>query len=166
MKRKKGKVPVAAKEDSVEVTEEVQENVPGDSAGPKKKQRKMKVKEQSEPQDKVASSGAAASADDVEESGDEPCGKNADGGSGDESSVAPPKANTPGFLSDNKFSDLPLSEGTQSALAAMGFSHMTKIQDKSVQALLSGKDLLGAAKTGSGKVSSSSNLLQAGNHLL
>ena len=44
-----------------------------------------------------------------------------------------------------------MSAGTKGALAAMGFTYMTKIQDKSVAALLSGKDLLGAAKTGSGK---------------
>jgi len=57
----------------------------------------------------------------------------------------------PAMMSGTRFKSLPLSEGTQSALATMGFEFMTKIQDKSVAPLLAGKDLLGAAKTGSGK---------------
>eukprot|EP00615_Pteridomonas_danica_P000552 CAMPEP_0114359538 /NCGR_PEP_ID=MMETSP0101-20121206/23093_1 /TAXON_ID=38822 ORGANISM="Pteridomonas danica, Strain PT" /NCGR_SAMPLE_ID=MMETSP0101 /ASSEMBLY_ACC=CAM_ASM_000211 /LENGTH=556 /DNA_ID=CAMNT_0001503133 /DNA_START=1 /DNA_END=1671 /DNA_ORIENTATION=- len=57
----------------------------------------------------------------------------------------------PAFLSKNRFQDLPLSTGTQQALKEMGFRYMTKIQDKSIGPLLTGKDLLGAAKTGSGK---------------
>mmetsp|Transcript_45281 Transcript_45281/g.102268 ORF Transcript_45281/g.102268 Transcript_45281/m.102268 type:complete len:578 (+) Transcript_45281:30-1763(+) len=68
-----------------------------------------------------------------------------------EAEDVPEKAKQPAYLSDTKFSELPLSDGTQSALAAMGFTYLTKIQDKSVAALLAGKDLLGAAKTGSGK---------------
>eukprot|EP00584_Thalassiosira_punctigera_P015698 CAMPEP_0172554352 /NCGR_PEP_ID=MMETSP1067-20121228/54142_1 /TAXON_ID=265564 ORGANISM="Thalassiosira punctigera, Strain Tpunct2005C2" /NCGR_SAMPLE_ID=MMETSP1067 /ASSEMBLY_ACC=CAM_ASM_000444 /LENGTH=584 /DNA_ID=CAMNT_0013342703 /DNA_START=54 /DNA_END=1808 /DNA_ORIENTATION=- len=55
------------------------------------------------------------------------------------------------FFADGTFASLPLSENTQSALAAMGFTQMTKIQAMSIPALLSGKDLIGAAKTGSGK---------------
>ena len=68
-----------------------------------------------------------------------------------EASAFPPPR--PGFLSSTRFGDLPLSEGTRCALHEMGFEYMTKIQDKSVAPLLAGKDLLGAAKTGSGKVS-------------
>mmetsp|Transcript_20545 Transcript_20545/g.44593 ORF Transcript_20545/g.44593 Transcript_20545/m.44593 type:complete len:582 (+) Transcript_20545:69-1814(+) len=49
------------------------------------------------------------------------------------------------------FASLPLSENTQSALTLMGFTQMTQIQALSIPALLSGKDLIGAAKTGSGK---------------
>lgn len=52
---------------------------------------------------------------------------------------------------DALFEKLPLSEKTQTALKAMDFSRMTQIQSKSIPALLTGKDLIGAAKTGSGK---------------
>lgn len=49
------------------------------------------------------------------------------------------------------FSELELSEPTTRALADMGFTHMTSIQEKSIPPLLAGKDVLGAARTGSGK---------------
>ena len=56
----------------------------------------------------------------------------------------------PGFFATETFQSLPLSDTTQEALKAMGYNHMTKIQAKSIPSLLSGKDLIGAAKTGSG----------------
>ncbi|CAK4629060.1 unnamed protein product [Aphanomyces euteiches] len=55
------------------------------------------------------------------------------------------------YFSDETFASLPLSEPTQRILAEMNFVKMTKIQAKSIRPLLSGSDLLGAAKTGSGK---------------
>ncbi|TDH68716.1 hypothetical protein CCR75_009175 [Bremia lactucae] len=55
------------------------------------------------------------------------------------------------YFSSEDFSSLPLSEPTRKALTDMGFSKMTKIQSKSIRPLLAGQDLLGAAKTGSGK---------------
>ena len=62
-----------------------------------------------------------------------------------------PEGRKPGFLTTKKFANLPISGGTADALQSMGFTFMTKIQDHSIEALLVGKDLLGAAKTGSGK---------------
>ena len=56
----------------------------------------------------------------------------------------------PGFFATETFESLPLSESTQSSLKLMGYKHMTKIQAKSIPSLLAGKDLIGAAKTGSG----------------
>ena len=56
-----------------------------------------------------------------------------------------------GFFSDKLFSDLPLSEATQRALKENSFKQMTKIQNMGIPPLLAGKDVLGAAKTGSGK---------------
>jgi len=56
-----------------------------------------------------------------------------------------------GFFSDASFSSLPLTEATQKAIKDMGHEKMTKVQAKSIPALLSGKDLIGAAQTGSGK---------------
>ncbi|KAJ3526129.1 hypothetical protein NM688_g8297 [Phlebia brevispora] len=49
------------------------------------------------------------------------------------------------------FSELELSEPTMRALEEMGFKTMTQIQEKSIPPLLTGKDVLGAARTGSGK---------------
>jgi ATP-dependent RNA helicase DDX18/HAS1 len=65
-----------------------------------------------------------------------------------------PSANTnvkKGFFSEANFASLPLTEETQKALKDMGYDKMTKIQAKSIPALLAGKDLIGAAETGSGK---------------
>ena len=49
------------------------------------------------------------------------------------------------------FSSLELSEPTSKALAEMGFTTMTPVQAKSIPPLLTGRDVLGAARTGSGK---------------
>ncbi|KAF4637725.1 hypothetical protein G7Y89_g341 [Cudoniella acicularis] len=50
-----------------------------------------------------------------------------------------------------QFSDLPLSQPTSSGLEASRFKTLTEIQSKSLPLALKGKDILGAAKTGSGK---------------
>jgi len=52
---------------------------------------------------------------------------------------------------NNTFNSLPLSEKTQTGLKAMNFTRMTQIQSKAIPPLLTGKDVIGAAKTGSGK---------------
>ena len=44
-----------------------------------------------------------------------------------------------------------VSEKTLKGIQEMGFSRMTEIQHKAIRPLLSGSDLMGAAKTGSGK---------------
>ncbi|GAA6064601.1 hypothetical protein JCM10212_000801 [Sporobolomyces blumeae] len=49
------------------------------------------------------------------------------------------------------FSALDLSTGTRKALEGMGFENMTEVQARTIPPLLAGKDVLGAAKTGSGK---------------
>jgi ATP-dependent RNA helicase DDX18/HAS1 len=50
-----------------------------------------------------------------------------------------------------KFSELNLSEKTMKGIQDMGFETMTEIQRRTIPALLAGRDVLGAAKTGSGK---------------
>lgn len=50
-----------------------------------------------------------------------------------------------------RFEELNLSERTMSAIKETGFEKMTEIQQKTIPPLLSGRDVLGAAKTGSGK---------------
>ncbi len=50
-----------------------------------------------------------------------------------------------------RFADLPLHENTLAALEAMGFTETTPIQGEAIPALLEGRDLIGQAKTGTGK---------------
>ncbi|KAJ1981952.1 ATP-dependent RNA helicase [Dimargaris cristalligena] len=50
-----------------------------------------------------------------------------------------------------KFESLGISSSLKDAIRDMGFTKMTDIQARSIPAALSGRDILGAAKTGSGK---------------
>jgi ATP-dependent RNA helicase DDX18/HAS1 len=50
-----------------------------------------------------------------------------------------------------KFTELNLSDKTMQGIKDMGFETMTEIQQRTIPALLAGRDVLGAAKTGSGK---------------
>lgn len=43
-----------------------------------------------------------------------------------------------------------VSEKTLKAVEDMGFTHMTEVQQRTISPLLEGKDLLAAARTGSG----------------
>ncbi|KAG5191512.1 DEAD box helicase [Tribonema minus] len=91
------------------------------------------------PHDAVSKSGAKAKA-----------GEN---GAGQAAPAAAASGSTgkKGFFSEERFDSLPLSAGTQAALKDLNFVTMTKIQAQAIPPLLSGQDLVGAAKTGSGK---------------
>ena len=52
------------------------------------------------------------------------------------------------------FSTLELSPQTSAAIQRMGFETMTEVQARTIPPLLAGKDVLGAARTGSGKTMS------------
>lgn len=54
-------------------------------------------------------------------------------------------------MSQNQFSSLPLSPELLAVVQELGFETMTPIQQESIPLLLAGKDLIGQAKTGSGK---------------
>ncbi|CAN1180417.1 DEAD-box ATP-dependent RNA helicase 51 [Linum perenne] len=56
-----------------------------------------------------------------------------------------------GIMSTESFDSLGLSEPTMKAIQDIGFQYMTQIQAGSIPPLLTGKDVLGAARTGSGK---------------
>ncbi|KAJ5281108.1 ATP-dependent RNA helicase has1 [Penicillium angulare] len=57
----------------------------------------------------------------------------------------------PGEGELQKFTELNLSERTMNGIKDMGFETMTEIQQRTIPPLLAGRDVLGAAKTGSGK---------------
>ena len=58
------------------------------------------------------------------------------------------------FCLDKTFADLELSEEVLRAIDAMGFKHPTKIQAELVPLAMTGVDILGQAKTGTGKTAS------------
>lgn len=55
------------------------------------------------------------------------------------------------FEPTRSFSDLALHASLKATIAKKGFSHPTEIQDKSIDALLEGRDMMGIAQTGTGK---------------
>lgn len=55
------------------------------------------------------------------------------------------------YQSDRFISDLPINERLRACLQEKGFERPTEIQDKTIETLLEGRDLLGIAQTGTGK---------------
>ncbi|KAG3108352.1 ATP-dependent RNA helicase [Phytophthora idaei] len=120
----------------------------GDKKQKKKKSKKAKKEQEAEPVEAV----------EQEEDEQEPVESNVDVEQDEETEQAITDATNLAestvderYFSSEEFASLPLSEPTRKALADMGFTKMTKIQSKSIRPLLAGQDLLGAAKTGSGK---------------
>src|SRR6195952_5244260 len=54
-------------------------------------------------------------------------------------------------MSDTAFSKLSLAEPLARAVAEMGYESMTPIQEQAIPVVLTGKDVMGAAQTGTGK---------------
>ena len=50
-----------------------------------------------------------------------------------------------------KFEDLPISDEIKRAIADMGFEEPSPIQAQSIPVILSGRDVIGQAQTGTGK---------------
>ncbi len=55
------------------------------------------------------------------------------------------------FLSDRMVSELPIDNKLKQALVLKGYERPTEIQDRTLETLLEGRDLLGIAQTGTGK---------------
>ena len=55
------------------------------------------------------------------------------------------------YQSERLFENLPISPNLRECLIKKGFKRPTEIQDKTLEALLQGRDLLGIAQTGTGK---------------
>ena len=55
------------------------------------------------------------------------------------------------YLPSREIGDLPLDNRLKANLIKKGYTHPTEIQDKTLEALLQGRDLLGIAQTGTGK---------------
>lgn len=55
------------------------------------------------------------------------------------------------YESSRRIDEMPIADPLKKALAKKGFLRPTEIQDKSIEHLLQGKDLLGIAQTGTGK---------------
>lgn len=71
---------------------------------------------------------------------------------------------------ENKFNELGLSKNVLKAIAAMGFSNPSRIQEEAIPVLLTGVDVIGQAQTGTGKTLAFGSVLlsklKAGNDML
>ncbi|KAJ1020510.1 hypothetical protein NDA13_005826 [Ustilago tritici] len=66
-------------------------------------------------------------------------------------SLSSPSSSSTPAVERQPFSTLDLSEPTRKAIESMGFKTMTEVQARCIPPLMAGKDVLGAAQTGSGK---------------
>jgi len=67
---------------------------------------------------------------------------------------AKPVENEVAYVADTAFADLPIDAQLKDNILAKGYNHPTPIQDKSIPHVMSGKDVVGLANTGTGKTAS------------
>lgn len=159
-KSKKPKKSKKTAEDEVEDVEEEQQDVVKDKAERRvKKAKKSKKAAKDEVEDAADGQEATAPAED-NESDEEAANDEAPAAAADEDDDAALPADLPDTnlslpqaagAEVTSFHELSLSEKTLQAIDEMGFKTMTEIQKRGIPPLLTGKDVLGAAKTGSGK---------------
>jgi len=63
--------------------------------------------------------------------------------------VASPMSET--YIPHNSFADFPINATLKQNIVGRGYTHPTPIQDKAIQPILDGRDLIGLANTGTGK---------------
>lgn len=155
-KSKKSKKSKRIAEEDVEDLEEEQQIVSEDKPERKLKKAKKSKKAEKEPESDV---------EDGNEDGEETAAVEEDGSDEVANGKAIPTDDAPpadlpdtnlslpqaAGASVTSFHELSLSEKTLQAIDEMGFKTMTEIQKRGIPPLLTGKDVLGAAKTGSGK---------------
>ncbi len=66
-------------------------------------------------------------------------------------SKAVPQAPADAFKAEYTFAELPIDDNLKRAIARRGYSDPTPIQEKAIPAVLSGRDVIGLANTGTGK---------------
>jgi ATP-dependent RNA helicase DDX18/HAS1 len=98
----------------------------------------------------IAAKSATATQVNAEESDDEQASAAADANGSNMEPLGMPTS-MPTMEDPERFDQLNLSDRTMEAIKSMGFETLTEIQRKAIPPLLSGRDVLGAAKTGSGK---------------
>lgn len=114
----------------------------------KKRKRPSKANSVSEP---ASSRPAPARSSDDEQAGDEPAASSSKVTLDTPAASAITSAASNGQYERVPFNTLSLSHNTLSAIQRMGFETMTEVQARTIPPLLAGKDVLGAARTGSGK---------------
>lgn len=62
-----------------------------------------------------------------------------------------PRADQPVYVAEHTFADFPLHDGLKRNITAAGYVTPTAIQDQAIKHVLSGKDVIGLANTGTGK---------------
>jgi ATP-dependent RNA helicase DDX18/HAS1 len=172
-KRKHGgskteKTPAAPATNGSSAAEEevVMKSKKSNSEKPSKKAKKVHVSDDEEepieddiPQEPSLEKGEEAWEDeDGSEGGEDAVGSEAGNEDDDTDMAEGPLPGGAGSLSlpstgvqAEKFSDLSLNPKTIKAIEEMKFEKMTEIQQRTIPPLLAGRDVLGAAKTGSGK---------------
>ncbi|XP_001604385.2 probable ATP-dependent RNA helicase pitchoune [Nasonia vitripennis] len=144
----------------VKTKQGVKRQSPEDGPIKKKKKNKVKVKEESDDEEEEANDKRSENtrSDDEEDEEEEENEKEQNSDSAEDTKDNA-TSNLPGtsvgleLTKDRSFSTLKdkVCENTLKAIAEMGFTDMTEIQAMSIPPLLEGRDLVGAAKTGSGK---------------
>jgi len=155
-----GAVELASKSDKKRKNEEAQdEPVVTPKSVEKKKKKKTKM-EEPEATERTSEDEASALAEEEEEAEPEETGgakaliskmKKAKKQSDELDTGEGLETAEESVMSSKEFASLELCEPSSNAIKDMKFTFMTEVQARSIPTLLSGRDLLGAARTGSGK---------------
>ncbi|GIL44399.1 hypothetical protein Vafri_1877 [Volvox africanus] len=131
-----------------EAVEEDEDGEGDDDDGEEEEEKDEEEEEEIKKRKKAKQKAGGKDADDKD---NVPSGRKAAGGLSQGLEIERHTATVSGIMSATEFSSLELTENTQKAIADMGYTHLTEVQARTIPALLTGRDVLGAARTGSGK---------------